>query len=330
MTNPRITVITPSYNQGAFIEETICSILGQQYDNLEYIVIDGGSNDGSPETIRKYESKLTYWISEKDRGQTHAINKGLQRATGDILVWINSDDMLEPEALSRVARYFTNHPDVDVVHGQTILFGGVSQLIRGADPANLPFQYLSGMAFPQPSAFIRRSAMLAHYPMMDESLHYGMDFDLFSCLFLNGNFLSVPDVFSRYRLHPASKTVLTHERFAVDWQKVFCKVVASLGGNAKIENGLRELGMWMDSPDRYPTTKKLSEDFLMASFQHFLVFQINFYYRDLNVRRVKAIASFIQRNFPITYEKQHLRRLHLASRVPFARYLIPLVRKSSF
>jgi glycosyltransferase involved in cell wall biosynthesis len=79
MTNPRITVITPSYNQGAFIEETICSILGQQYDNLEYIVIDGGSNDGSPETIRKYESKLTYWISEKDRGQTHAINKGLQR-----------------------------------------------------------------------------------------------------------------------------------------------------------------------------------------------------------------------------------------------------------
>jgi len=330
MTNFRITVITPSYNQGAFIEETICSVIGQQYDNLEYIVVDGGSNDGTVEIIKKYESKLAYWVSERDRGQTHAINKGLKHATGELLIWINSDDVLEPDALSRAASYFNEHPDADVIHGQTLLFGGSRQLIRGADTTSLPHQYLAGMAFPQPSAFIRRSTMLARYPVLDESLHYGMDFDLFSCLYLNGGFLPVPDVFSKYRLHPASKTILTNERFAIDWQKVFCKTIASVGGNARIEHGLRELGMWQNPGAYFPVTRKLTEDFLIISFQHFLNYQANFYYRDLNMPQVRKIVSFVRREFPGAYDKYKLRRIHLASWIPFSRYLIPLVRKSSF
>ncbi len=115
---PPITVITPSFNQAQFLEQTITSILDQGYPNLEYIIIDGGSTDHSVEIIQKYADRLTYWVSEKDRGQTHAINKGLERATGDIIAYLNSDDYYLPGTLHQVAEYFGQHPDVDLLHGR--------------------------------------------------------------------------------------------------------------------------------------------------------------------------------------------------------------------
>src|SRR5262249_46923914 len=115
---PRITIITPSFNQAQFFEQTIASVLDQNYPNLEYIIIDGGSQDHSVEIIRKYDHRLAYWVSEKDRGQTHAINKGLERATGDIIAYLNSDDFYLAGTLHRVAEYFQQHPDVDLLHGR--------------------------------------------------------------------------------------------------------------------------------------------------------------------------------------------------------------------
>jgi glycosyltransferase involved in cell wall biosynthesis len=115
---PRISIITPSFNQAAFIGETIASVLDQNYPNLEYIVIDGGSTDGSVDIIRKFEHRLAYWVSEKDRGQAHAINKGLERASGDIIAYLNSDDCYLEGTLMRVAEYLKTHPDVDLVHGR--------------------------------------------------------------------------------------------------------------------------------------------------------------------------------------------------------------------
>jgi glycosyltransferase involved in cell wall biosynthesis len=115
---PRISVITPSFNQAGFIKQAILSVIDQGYPNLEYIIIDGGSTDGSVEVIRKFANRIAYWVSEKDRGQAHAINKGVQRATGDIIAYLNSDDYYLDGALARVADCFSHHPDVDLWHGR--------------------------------------------------------------------------------------------------------------------------------------------------------------------------------------------------------------------
>lgn len=115
---PRISIVTPSYNQGQFIEETIRSILLQGYPNLEYIIMDGGSTDGTIEIIRKYGRHLAYWVSEKDRGQSHAINKGMARATGQIRAYLNSDDTYLPGALARVADHATKQPEADLIYGK--------------------------------------------------------------------------------------------------------------------------------------------------------------------------------------------------------------------
>lgn len=118
---PRISIVTPSYNQGRFLEETLRSVLLQGYPDLEYIVIDGGSTDESGEIIRKYEAWLTYWVSERDQGQSDAINKGWRRCTGDIIVWLNSDDGYAPNALCEVARAFQANAFPAMVYGQEIV-----------------------------------------------------------------------------------------------------------------------------------------------------------------------------------------------------------------
>src|ERR1051325_1982421 len=132
----KLTIVTPSFNQGRFLEETILSVLKQGYEPLEYIVIDGGSNDESVSIIRRYEDKLAYWVSEKDRGQVHAINKGLAKATGDVFAFINSDDVYLPGAFNAALGHFDDNPECKWVCGDTIMFGEGhdTQLIRSDVP----------------------------------------------------------------------------------------------------------------------------------------------------------------------------------------------------
>jgi glycosyltransferase involved in cell wall biosynthesis len=156
---PKISVIVPSYNQERFIEATLRSILDQDYPNLELIVIDGGSKDGSVDIIRKYEDRIAYWVSEPDGGQTRGLIKGFNRSTGDVQCWINSDDLLRPGSLREVGEYFLKHPGVDMVYGDTLWIDGRGEPIapRREIPFNralwmYTYNYIPGM-----SAFWRKS-----------------------------------------------------------------------------------------------------------------------------------------------------------------------------
>lgn len=176
---PKITIVTPSLNQGRFIEQTIQSVLGQKYENLEYLVMDGGSTDDTLRILKRYEGRLQWW-SEKDRGQAHAINKGFGKATGEILGYLNSDDLYEPGALAKVARYFADHPEVDMVYGEGFLMteDGRKRRFPATEPDfNLQRLICIWDYILQQSTFIRRN-LLDRIGYMDESLHFGLDWEL--------------------------------------------------------------------------------------------------------------------------------------------------------
>ena len=176
---PRISIVTPSYNQGRFIEETIRSVILQGYPNLEYIIIDGGSTDDATEVIRKYESHLAYWVSEKDRGQTDAINKGFARATGDILAWINSDDLYFPGALSYVGNFFARRKGAHILTGAHTDIDARGKVLGYLWPVRPSFHRLLclGMHFGQPASFWSKRAY-ERVGGMDTSMDFCMDYDL--------------------------------------------------------------------------------------------------------------------------------------------------------
>ena len=225
----RISIITPSYNQAAYLEKTIQSIISQGYTELEYILIDGGSNDGSLEIIKKYESHFAYWISEKDEGQSHAINKGFEKATGDIITWINSDDQLTPNTLHRIAAEFEKDTtkEIFVVHGKTILFGeNMADKEFGASKTDFLERSLAGLPFPQPSSFFRKE-VIEKYGNLKREFHFGMDYEFFVSVFLNEKSVYLDEVFSKYLYHTESKGLTQQSGFAKDYAKVFSKVLRS-------------------------------------------------------------------------------------------------------
>ncbi len=225
----RISVITPSYNQAVYLEKTIQSIISQGYDDLEYILIDGGSNDGSLEIIEKYKEHFAFWVSEKDKGQSHAINKGFEHATGDIITWINSDDQLTPNALNRVAAEFEKDTtkEVFVVHGKTILFGENMQEKKfGANSTDFLERSLAGLPFPQPSSFFRKE-LIEKYGKLKQEFHFGMDYEFFTSVFLNEKSIYVDAIFSKYLYHNESKGLTQQSGFARDYAKVFSKILRS-------------------------------------------------------------------------------------------------------
>lgn len=225
---PLITVVTPSYNQGEFLEETLRSVLLQGYPHLEYIVIDGGSTDDSVAIIRKYERWITHWVSEKDRGQCHAINKGMARATGDILCWLNSDDTFEPEALHAVAAHFRANPDWQALTGGCYfidaqggyLHAGSRQPVLGLRPPESvcrtpkasgreTFTHWFRHWFPQSSTFWRRCLWQRSGPL-NETLYYSMDYELWRRMGAHAEIHVVPEILSNYRFQDDAKCMRNH------------------------------------------------------------------------------------------------------------------------
>ena len=204
---PKISIVTPSFNQGRFLEETILSVLNQKYPNLEYIVIDGGSKDETVEVIKRYEDRLAYWVSEKDRGQVHAINKGIEKATGDIFAFINSDDVYLPGTFAAVADYFEANPESEWVCGDTIMFGEghPTELMQTVVPESAAHCLSWAYSAAQPGHFWKRELIEGGF---DESWPYDFDHDLYVRLLLAGHRCEhIPLPFAAYRLHAVSKTV---------------------------------------------------------------------------------------------------------------------------
>ncbi|RMF85104.1 MAG: glycosyltransferase [Nitrospinota bacterium] len=206
---PQISIVTPSYNQGAFLEETIRSVLLQGYPHLEYIIIDGGSDDQSLDVIRRYAPWLAYWVSEPDRGQSHAINKGLACSTGEILAWLNSDDFYLPGTLGRVAEEFHTHPELSLLYGDALFVDAESTPLwpyRGRETTLLEkLEYWKGWHVPQPTTFFRRDLYLRIGPL-EETFHYGLDYEYFLRAALVYPFHYLPATLATYRRHEMSKT----------------------------------------------------------------------------------------------------------------------------
>jgi glycosyltransferase involved in cell wall biosynthesis len=223
----KITIITPSFNQGQYIEETILSVLSQNYPNLEYIIIDGGSTDNTVEIIKKYEKHLTYWVSEPDQGQSHAINKGLKHATGDIFNWLNSDDTLLPNALHTVARNFLEHKPIAVCgYTQAYWEDGKTALNRISNPVDIEATILGRMS--QQSLFYDLNLLKSSgNAYVSDSLHYCMDIELWTRFSFamtkkgRGVPLQSPchiidEVLGRLRFHGTSKSMTSLPDFDLD------------------------------------------------------------------------------------------------------------------
>ena len=277
---PLISIVTPSYNQGQFIEETIRYVLLQGYPNLEFIIIDGGSSDNSIEIIQKYEPWLTYWVSEPDKGQTDAIQKGFNLSTGVLVNWLNSDDVLEANALQKIAIAYQNHPSATMYSGDLTVFGQGEPFLY-----TKCFQTLSELvcvwekwAVPQPAVFLSRKAWLA-VNGLNTSLHYGMDYELYLRLAqLPGfNVYNIDAPVARIRRHSKSKTSSQQIAFRREILEVFDNF-------AKNHPSLLPQG-WRRSRElfeyisvitfaQYPNNKEISElslfSFIKLSMPYFL------------------------------------------------------------
>lgn len=231
-----VSIVTPSYNQASYLEQTIQSVLEQDYPRIEYVVVDGASTDNSFEIIKRYNDRLAYWISEKDSGQAEAINKGFTRANGDILGWLNSDDYYLPGTVSAVVKCFEENPDVVMIYGDMMAVDEMGQTINVLKYKQLSLQdLLCFQIIGQPSVFFRRSA-LEKTGLLDTSFHFMLDHHLWIRLTQQGRILHVPQVWSAARYHPQAKNRAKAAEFGreafrvLDWAKTQPSLTEALSG----------------------------------------------------------------------------------------------------
>ena len=200
-----VTIVTPSYNQAAYLEQTLTSVLEQDYPRLEYLVVDGASTDGSVEIIKKYADKLTWWVSEKDSGQAEAINKGLSLAKGDILAWLNSDDYYLPGAISAAVKVFQDNPDVVLIYGNMLAVDERGQTTNLLSYSQLTLEdLLCFQIIGQPAVFFRREAFEGA-GQLNTTYHCFLDHHLWLRIALQGRILHVDETWAAARYHSQAK-----------------------------------------------------------------------------------------------------------------------------
>ena len=210
---PLVSIVTPSFNQAQFLEETIQSVLEQDYPNIEYMIVDGGSTDGSRAILERYSERLAWWVSEPDQGQTDAINKGFSRARGEILAWLNSDDTYLPGAIREAVDYLENHPQAGMVYGDANLIDEKGQIIgkfpaRQTDYRRLRRGYVH---VPQQASFFRADLWKQVGPL-DPAFYFAMDYDLWVRLARVSQLDYIPHLWANFRLHSSGKSVIADSR----------------------------------------------------------------------------------------------------------------------
>ncbi len=256
----KLSIITPSYNQGDYIEQTIRSVVeNQDYDNIEYIVIDGGSTDQTVDVLKKYDDKITYWVSEPDKGQTNAINKGVAKATGDIITWLCSDDYYEPNILGGVISRFKDNPEVNLICGNRRTFGyGIQDtiyqglLIKPSIEENI----CSGQ-FDQPPSFFRKECWDEIFPL-NESLHVFMDLEMwlrYLVFYGTRQVLHWNKQIANGRFHADSKSVTQTVECRKVRNAICCDLYEAIGIGKKLQSELKSierspyLGNWKIKQD---------------------------------------------------------------------------------
>jgi len=204
---PLVSIITPSYNQVKYLEDTIQSVIQQDYPNLEYIIVDGGSTDGSPEVIERYQDKFAWWVSESDQGQADAINKGFRKATGEIIAWLNSDDLYLPGTISSAVELFQKNPAAGVIYGDAVSADADGRLLNELHFSSWGTRdFLQFNIICQPAVFMKRS-IVEKVGYLDPSYHFFLDHQLWIRLSRETEFVHHPEIWAVSRYHQDAKNV---------------------------------------------------------------------------------------------------------------------------
>lgn len=324
---PKISIITPSYNQSQFLEQTILSVLNQNYPNLEYIIIDGGSTDRSVDIIKKYAHQLAYWTSEKDKGQSEAINKGLKRSTGEIITWLNSDDYYEPGSFAKVAETFADQR-INIVSGRGRQFKDTITIAftKGVDvyEGNLA-KTIGWVRMDQPETFFRRK-VIDEIGLLDERLHYLMDRDWWLKYLLRyglEGISKIEDVLVNFRLHEGSKTTLKKDDFEVDHhsffyslaeQNNFPEIAQIIAGAGKIHSGFQ---LNIQTP--------LSRELMKRVFSYYFLLRANILYEQNNKAQAALFYNQVIKDDLEIEDKQLFRKMKWRNKLPLP--VIHMLRK---
>jgi glycosyltransferase involved in cell wall biosynthesis len=208
-----VSIVTPSFNQAPYLEATIRSVLEQDYPDLEYIVVDGGSSDGSMEVIRRYADRLAWWVSEPDKGQTDALNKGFAHARGEILAWLNSDDTYQAGAVAEAVAFLRSQPEIGLVYGDANFIDENGKLIGCFPAAQTDYRRLRRgyVHIPQQAAFFRADLWRKVGPL-DPSFYFAMDYDLWVRIAALAPIRYTPRTWANFRLHTQGKTIAAADR----------------------------------------------------------------------------------------------------------------------